>query len=184
LRPEFERLFTKFRIGKSYYTYLDPATGKETRHGLVRCSTCHASEPGAESKGLQTAADLLGRMRALTALTARAERTLLAARRGGVETRGALTELDGAVDAQIEFEVLVHTFSSAEDGPLAQKHREGLKHARAALAAGRAALDELSWRRTGLAVSSVFILLVLIGLGLKIRQISRDREQAAARTSG
>jgi hypothetical protein len=184
LRPEFERLFTKFRIGRSYYTYLDPATGRETRNAVVRCSTCHASEPGAESKGLRTAADLLGRMRELTAITARAERTLLVARRGGVETRGALAELDSAVDAQIELEVLVHTFSSGEEGPLAQKHREGLQHARAALAAGGAALNELSWRRTGLAVSSVFILLVLAGLGLKIREISRERAREAARASG
>jgi hypothetical protein len=184
LRPEFDRLFTKFRIGKSYYTYVDPGTGGPTRNGLMRCSSCHSSEPGTESKGLQTAAALLGRMRELTAVTARAERTLLAARRGGVETRGALGELDGAVDAQIELEVLTHTFSSAEDGPFAQKQKEGLQHARAALAAGERAQDELAWRRTGLAVSSFFILLVLIGLALKIRQISRERERAAGRASG
>jgi hypothetical protein len=184
LRPEFERLFTKFRIGKSYYTYVDPATGQEARHALLRCSDCHAPEPGTESKGLQTAAELLGSMRELTALTAAAERTLLAARRGGVETRGALTELDDAVDAQIELEVLAHTFSTAEGSPFAQKQREGLQHARAALTAGRAALGELSWRRRGLAVSSIFILMVLIGLGLKIRGLSREREQSAGRASG
>lgn len=179
LRPEFERLFTKFRIGKSYYTYVDPATGQEARHAQLRCSDCHASEPEAASKGLRTAAEILGSMRDLTALTAGAERTLLAARRGGVETRGALAELDRAVDAQIELEVLVHTFSTAPDGPFAGKHREGLEHARAALAAGRAALDELSSRRKGLAVSSIFILMVLVGLGLKIRQISRERARWA-----
>jgi len=79
-----------------------------------------------------------------------------------------------AVDAQIEMEVLVHSFASAESSPFAAKSRDGLAQAREALDAGQAALDELRFRRRGLAVSSFFILLVLIGLGLKIRAMSAD----------
>ncbi len=175
LRPEFERLFTKFRIGKSYTTYQDPATGEEKRLDAIRCSDCH--EAGAESVGLRTAGAFLGRMREVTGLTARAERTLLAAKRGGVETRGALLALDHAVDAQIEMEALVHSFSTAKGSPFVAKSEDGLAQARAALDAGQAAVGEVRSRRLGLAISSVFILLVLIGLGLKIRQMSPEAKE-------
>jgi cytochrome c553 len=169
LRPEFQRLFSKFRIGKTYYVYNDPATGKPARADVVRCTHCHASE--AQGSGLKTGAGLLGRMRELTALTARAERILLEARRGGVETREALLALDHAVDAQIELEVLVHSFASAEDSPFAKKHREGVVQARSALDAGQKALEELDHRHRGLRVSLVLVALVLAGLALKIRQL-------------
>ncbi len=185
LRPEFERLFTKFRIGKTHYTYDDPATGRPTRADIVRCDGCHEAPAGSDrTSGLGTAQDYLRRMRELTALTARAERILLAARRGGVETRETLLEIDRAVDAQIELEVLVHTFSSAEGGAFVEKHAQGLEHARAALAGGQRALGELSARRRGLVVSLVVIVLVLIGLALKIRQLSRRRALESGQTAG
>jgi hypothetical protein len=170
-RPEFARLFGKFRIGKAHYSYEDPATGRQARAEVVRCTHCHASDPA--SAGFETAGELLERMAELTALTARAERILLAARRGGVETRQALLDLDHAVDAQIELEVLVHGFSSTPDSAFAKKHEEGMEHARAALGAGQQALRELAHRRRGLLVSSALIVLVLVGLGLKIRDLDR-----------
>jgi len=174
-RPEFARLFAKFRIGKTYFTYPDPVTGKEIRANVVRCSDCHSPSPvlAGAPVGLQTGAGFLAGMRELTGLTGSAERTLLAARRGGVETRAALPEIDQAVDAQIELEVLVHTFSAAPNGAFEKKRQEGAVHARAALAAGQQALGELTYRRDGLAVSLGFIGLLLVGLGLKIREISR-----------
>ena len=49
-----------------------------------------------------------------------------------------------------------------------------MEHALGGFAAGGDALAELAFRRKGLAVSLVIIVLVLIGLGLKIRQISSD----------
>jgi hypothetical protein len=111
-------------------------------------------------------------MRELTALTARAERIVLNAQRGGVEVRNALGEIDQAVDAQIELEVLVHTFNAADGSDFAAKHAAGLEHASAALQDGQRALDELRYRRVGLAVSLVFIALVLVGIALKIRQLT------------
>ncbi len=53
----------------------------------------------------------------------------------------------------------------------AAKQAEGLEHAHAALLAGQEGLDQLRFRRNGLAISLVFIVLVLIGLALKIRQL-------------
>ena len=153
LRPEFARLFDKFRIGR-------------TDEVFRRCNDCHMDP---DAPGLRTAAALLTKMHSLTAATARAERVLLAAKRGGVEARKAEEELDGAVDSQIALEVLVHTFSA--EGEFGKKHDEGMKHAAAALDAGQKSLAELSFRRRGLAISLVFIALFLVGLGWKIRQL-------------
>jgi hypothetical protein len=112
---------------------------------------------------------MLAAMQQLTATTARAERTLLAAKRGGVEVRTAGSELDDAVDSQIELEVLVHSASAS--GAFADKEKEGMKHASAALNAGKESLAELMYRRRGLGAALGVILLVLTGLALKIRQI-------------
>jgi len=45
------------------------------------------------------------------------------------------------------------------------------------LGKGRAALDEIGYRRRGLALSLGIIVLVLIGLGAKIWQLSRRRAE-------
>jgi len=172
LRPEFARLFDKFRIGKTYHTYVDPATGETVRERITRCTDCHAAEPAlGESDGYDTAKAYLTGMQELTVLAARAERLTLHARRGGVEVRDALLDLDHAVDAQIELEVLVHGFNAEPDGAFQKKQAEGIGFARSALEASQAALGELAYRRRGLAVALVFILLVLVGLAFKIRQI-------------
>jgi hypothetical protein len=173
--PDFARLFTKFRIGKTSFTYDDPLTGKSVRSAIVRCADCHSASPvlASEPKGLRTAAELLDGMRGLTVLTARAERIALGAQRGGVETRQALQDVDSAVDAQIELEVLVHTFAADPGSAFAKKREAGLGNARAALAAGSQALGELAYRRKGLMVSLGLIVLVLIGLAWKIRELPR-----------
>ncbi len=119
-------------------------------------------------------------MRQLTALTGRAERIVLAAKRGGVETRDALGAIDGAVDAQIGLEVLVHGFDVGDGSAFIEKHAEGLESAREALAAGRGALDELAFRRRGLVVALLFIAAVAVGLALKIREISRREARSAS----
>jgi hypothetical protein len=176
LRPEFNRLFTKFRIGKTYYTYQDPKTGKTARAPVVRCSDCHLEHPAdaLPPTGFRTAAAFVDHMRSLTTVTARAERALLAARRGGVETRQVLPEIDQAVDAQIQLEVLLHTFSAAADGPFMERYKTGSEHAKSALEAAEEALKELAFRRRGLVVFLGLVALVLVALGLKIRQLSRQ----------
>ena len=166
LRPEFARLFDKFRIGKTHYTYADPATGKNVTVAIRRCSDCHV-DPTAT--GAMTAHNMIEGTRQVTSISARAERVLLAARRGGVEVRNARTELDGAVDSQIELQALVHTFS--DGGSFAEKQKEGVTHATAALEAGTKSLAELAYRRKGLGAALGIILLALGGLAFKIRQL-------------
>jgi hypothetical protein len=170
LQHEFNRLFTKFRIGKTYFTYTNLATGGILREKLVRCTHCH----GDKSAGFQVSSRFADGMHKLAAETARAERTLLAAQRGGVEVRKAHLQLDKAVDSQIQLQVLVHTFTVATNSPFVQKSGEGLEVAQAVLSAGDAALAEISYRRKGLLVSLGIILCVLVGLALKIRESSHS----------
>jgi len=165
LRPEFARLFEKFRIGKTHYSFQD-ASGHAVRVAVRRCGDCHMASDAA---GTANARYFLGATRGLTSMIARAERIQLAAHRGGVETRQARNELDSAVDNQIELETLVHTFAPPD---VQKKETEGLQHARAALISAQKSLDELTYRRTGLFIALGIIILVLIGLALKIRMLS------------
>ena len=182
LRPEFARLFEKFRIGKTYYTFQDPSSGEPIRAPIVRCGTCHASGAmvGEETPGAQTGVEIVQRMQELTTQIAIAERTLLAARRGGVETREALLDIDQAVDAQIGLEVLAHTFSTDEGSPFMDQYHQGMEHAGAALAKGREGLGELSARRKWLAITLIVIIAVSIALALKIRDLSVHQQQGSS----
>jgi hypothetical protein len=149
-RPEFARLFDKFRIGKTHYTVNGVSVA------VRRCADCHvdAKSPRASHE--------------LTGMIARAERIQLAAHRGGVETGDARAELDAAVDNHIEMEALVHTFGGPE---VRAKEQEGLQHAKAALLHAQRSLDELQYRRTGLFIALGVILAVLVALAVKIRTL-------------
>lgn len=166
LRPEFARLFEKFRIGKTHYAYRDPATGRAKAIAVTKCGDCHRASglPGSDSARL-----LLSDTRGLTSMIARSERILLAAQRGGVEVRSVRAELDSAIDSQIELEALVHTFSAS--GSFAEKRNEGLQHAHAALEAGQRALAELAFRRRWLFGALAVIFVTLTALALKIRSL-------------
>ncbi len=174
LRPEFSRLFEKFRIGKTYYTHFDPETGENVRAPIIRCNSCHVT--GAmvsdSTPGAVTGIDLLERMSELTALIGRAERVVLRAHRGGVEVRDAQLEVNQAVDAEISLEVQIHAFTAAEGSDFLKTHSKGLGHARAAIELGLEAQQEIQARRYWLALSLVAIVATLIALGLKIRQLS------------
>ena len=170
LRPEFQRLFLKFRIGKAHETFTETG-GAQVESTVLRCADCHTA---GEGTGLQVGEAFVDHLRRLTSATARAERLLLAARRGGVEVREVVPHVDAAVATQIELEVLVHTFSSASDGAFLAKYRDGLVHAESAVAGARAGLEELRSRRRGLFVFLGLLALALVAMVLKIRQISRD----------
>jgi hypothetical protein len=95
-----------------------------------------------------------------------------------VPVQAALSSLDRAIDAQIELEALVHGFRTDAGSAFATTQAEGLAQARAAIASGRDALEELTARRRGLAVALALIALLLVGLRTKIRRLA---SRAAAR---
>ncbi len=182
LRPEFARLFDKFRIGKTYFTYLDPQSGEEVQSSIIRCNSCHVT--GAmvsdSTPGAITGIDLLDRMSELSATIGRAERIVLRAHRGGVEVRDAQLEVNQAVDAEIGLEVQVHGFTAAEGSDFLSTHAKGLEHAHTAIELGLEAQQEIQVRRLWLALSLIAVVATLVALGLKIRQLSR-REARLAR---
>ncbi len=182
LRPEFSRLFDKFRIGRTTESFEDPLTGHQVTVRVRRCTDCHWADAD-EAVGVTTAQGLLNRMRELSVLTASAERVLLAARRGGVEVGDGLAEIDQAVNDQIQLEALVHSFSIDEDSQFIAKYQEGVAHAQAAIDVGHRAVDELAFRRKGLVVALLVILVVLFALGLKIRQLQQPSLPEAEATS-
>jgi hypothetical protein len=171
-RSEFQTLFQKLRIGKIHFELPDAATGGTSRHSVVRCSNCHAQEPllGAP-EGLTFAAQYLELMRTAAFDTARAERLVLRARRGGVSVRGAQDEISHAIDAQIATQALLHSYSLAEDGELRGKFGAAVEHAASAARLGEQARGELQARRRGLGASLVLVLAALVALAIKIRQL-------------
>ena len=56
-------------------------------------------------------------------------------------------------------------------GAFAEKRKEALQHAQAALTAGQHSLDELAYRRRGLFIALGVILAALVALALKLRQM-------------
>jgi hypothetical protein len=173
-RPEFERLFKRFRIGKTHFTYTDAATGQEVSEPVLRCVDCHAEG----SPGFEVSRTMHDQLHELAVMTARANRLLLAARRGGVEVRQHESLIDAAVNSHIEMQVLVHSFATGNETEFETLRQAGLENAQSALAAGANALDELRFRRVGLFVFLGIVLLVLIGLGLKIRELSQEEPRA------
>ena len=165
LRPEFARLFEKFRIGKTHYDF-KAKDGSTVAVSVRHCGQCHLTN---DASGTLTARDYLSSERNLTSMIARAQRILLSAHRGGVEVGQARAELDSAVDNQIELEALVHTFSAT--GEAQKKNAEGLQHAKEALSSAQHSLDELKYRRTGLFIALGVIGLALLALALKIRTL-------------
>jgi len=176
LRPEFTALFEKLRIGKSIYQLGNGGTQEAVDHRIVQCDDCH--EQGSESAADAAAGFFMDRFHELSLQIASGQRTVLRAKRGGVETGDALMEIESAVDAQIELQVLVHTFSTGEEGAFVEKYESGLAHAEAGQVAGVQALEELAFRYKGLGVALVFILLILLALGAKIKQLDSAGQSA------
>jgi hypothetical protein len=93
----------------------------------------------------------------------------------GMEVGQPAFELkSGGTTASVESRALIHAF---DPDRLVLRTAEGRQLASRALEAGQAALDELQFRRKGLAVSLVLVALVLLGLYLKIREVDRSRRQ-------
>jgi hypothetical protein len=93
----------------------------------------------------------------------------------GMEVSRPLFDLKSkGTTAAIEARSLIHSF---EPGRLVKRATEGRAAAAEARAAGIHALEEIQYRRKGLAVSLVLVILVLTGLALKIREVDRSRRE-------
>lgn len=128
------------------------------------CIQCHSNGDAGYAAAQKMAGDIAG----LKTLQQRGEEVVGAAERSGMEVSSAKVELTDAHATLIKARVIVHTFDPAEVQKLTD---EGAGISRQAYQAGVAALQERDYRRKGLGVALVFIILAIGGLTLKIRQI-------------
>ncbi len=145
-----------------------PGPGVDPVSGSV-CLTCHS--PGDPCD--QASEKMYSALSALERDLRQASAVLKRAEVAGMEVSAPRFELKSkGTTAAVEARALIHAFDPPR---LLGRIEEGQKVAAAALADGESALAELQYRRKGLAVSLVLVVLVLAGLLLKIRQIDRAR---------
>lgn len=100
-----------------------------------------------------------------------ADRLLGVAESSGMEVSEARLQQDQARDSLTKARVTIHSFQP----PLVNQDIEtGLKIAAKDLQAGKDALAERDYRRRGLGIAVIFILITLVGLYLYIRQMERS----------
>lgn len=99
-----------------------------------------------------------------------AERVIGVAESSGMEVSEARLQQDQARDSLTKARVTIHSF---QPKLIDQEIQAGLKIAAKDLQAGKDALSERNYRRKGLGIAVMFILVTLAGLFLYIRQIER-----------
>lgn len=130
------------------------------------CVTCH-SEGDA---GYEAARAMRQMLDELIAQIDQAQTSVERAARAGMEVSRPQFELGDARDSLVNGRVVIHHFSPSE---LKTALASGLETTRRVHQAGQQALAELHFRRKGLAASLVVILLAVVSIYLKIRQIER-----------
>ena len=164
-----------------------------TRMGSPGCATCHQNHevkkagdellglgPGAVcaachsggDEGGKVAAQMRALVDSLTAAHQEAAALLTRAERAGMEVGQAQFELKGVQTAVIKARAAVHSFRVE---PVEKEVGEGLSVSERAYFRGTRALEDLRFRRFGLGLSVGVILLLILGLVLKIRQLERNK---------
>lgn len=132
------------------------------------CAGCHTSEDA----GGKTAQDMRALIDSLRTEYEKAHALLLRAEQAGMEVSQAQFELNGAKTTLVKARAAIHGFNV--DG-VKKETAPGLEISAKAHARGVKALDELQFRRKGLAVSVLVILVLVVGLVLKIREMERRK---------
>ncbi len=130
------------------------------------CLDCH--EEG--SNGYVVAAFLRGEIDSLKREISYADSLVSQAERAGMEVSEAVFNLKDADDALIRSRTIVHSLSENETS---ETTRIGHELVAQAILIGKAALDELQFRRKGLGISIVFIVLLAVGIYLKIKELDK-----------
>jgi hypothetical protein len=130
------------------------------------CTNCHVEGDG----GWQAAEHISAQLARLVHAIALSEQVLQRAERSGMEVSEAKLQQAAARDALTKARVTLHSVTPARvDEDIA----EGLQVAAATLQAGHEALEERDFRRKGLGVSLLAILLMVLALALYVRQIEQ-----------
>jgi hypothetical protein len=132
------------------------------------CITCHSKG----DPGYAGAAKIAGDIAKLNTFYLRANQILGTAERSGMEVSAARVELSSAHSDLLKARVDVHSFDPAQ---VQKQTDEGVQVAQKSYQEGVAALHERDVRRKGLGLSLTFIVLAILGLVLKIRQMERKK---------
>jgi predicted CXXCH cytochrome family protein len=130
------------------------------------CAGCH----GVDDAGGKAAVTMRTVIDSLSGDFDKARALLTQAERAGMEVSQAQFDLNGAKDALIKARAAIHAFRVE---PVKTEVEVGLGISAKAYTRGVRALDELQFRRKGLAVSLVIIVALIAGLVLKIRQLDQ-----------
>jgi hypothetical protein len=130
------------------------------------CTTCHSTA----DTGGKVAVEMRQRLDTLQQAYDQARNILLRAEHAGMEVSQAQFELQEGQTALIKARAAIHTFTVAT---VQEAIEPGLSVSTKAYERGVKALDELRFRRTGLGVSVLIILAIIVGLRAKIRQLER-----------
>lgn len=128
------------------------------------CVKCHV----ASDNGYKAAQAIGTDLDKLKSSYQQAQEVLNKAELSGMEVSRAKVELTNAHGELIKARVAVHSFNPAAVGKFTS---QGIQISQKAYEAGVAALKERNFRRKGLAISLIAILLALSGLYLKIRKM-------------
>ena len=128
------------------------------------CVTCHSDG----DNGLKAAASMRGEIEKLKAAISHSQGLLAAAQNAGMEMGDEELALREAGNQLTLARAELHAF---DPKPVNDVLQAGLAITAKVDAEGEAALDEVSYRRTGLAVSLGAIILVVVALRLKIRSL-------------
>ncbi len=137
----------------------------------ANCMRCHT--PGDTCD--QARAEILTGLTRLDGAIKNAHNLLGAAESSGMEVSQARMDEAQAQEALIKARVTIHSFRKDLVDHDIQK---GLQIASKTLQAGQNALAERNYRRKGLGLAVVFILMSVVGLFLYIRQLERDAPKA------
>lgn len=132
------------------------------------CAGCHTPQDG----GGTTAVAMRQAIEQLRIEYEKAHRILEKAEHAGMEVSQPRFELGGAKTALVKARASIHSFDSAS---VKAEVEPGLEISRKAHGRGVKALDELQFRRKGLAVSALIIVALIIGLILKIRRLEAKK---------
>ena len=134
------------------------------------CMKCHSSG----EDGYTAAAAMHDELRKLDGEITRSEEILTRAATSGVEVGDARLALSDARDDLTKARVSIHSVQTAT---VDQNVQAGLKVTQKTWQAGLDALAELKYRREGLAVSIIAIVLVLFGIALLIRKLESQKQE-------
>lgn len=141
------------------------------------CGQCH----NREGAGGTVAVQMRSLIDSLRTEIENARSILHRAENSGMEVSEASFRLSDARTALVSARTAVHSFRvDSVEAPVTS----GLEIAAEAYGRGQEALDELQVRRLGLVVSVVIILVLIVGLVLKIRQIEEKPGVVGVRGSG